>query len=78
MSRSCSQVIATAFCVSLLAFGMTACKQKGPVERAGEEVDEAIDTAKHGGKESAVNKADDAVDDVRDGVKDAAHDLKSK
>jgi predicted small lipoprotein YifL len=74
MSRS--NVIATAFCVSLLVFGMTACKQKGPVERAGEKVDKVIDTAKNGGKETTADKVDDAADHVTDGVKDAAHDLK--
>jgi predicted small lipoprotein YifL len=59
-----------------LTMGLAACEKKGPLERAGEEVDEAIDTAKHGGKESTANKLDDAVDDAREGAKDAADDLK--
>jgi predicted small lipoprotein YifL len=60
--------------VFTLALG--ACDNKGPVEQAGEEVDEAVDTIKNGGQESAASKADDAVDDVREGVKDAAEEVK--
>ena len=36
-----------------LAIGTTACEKQGPVERAGEEVDEAVDTIKHGGESRA-------------------------
>lgn len=55
---------------------MTAgCDEPGPLERAGEEVDEAVDTLKRG-EESPANKLDDAVDDVRDGVNDAKDELK--
>jgi len=49
----------------LLGVGLAACEQQGPLERAGEEVDEAVDTLKSGGKESTANKVDDAVDEVR-------------
>jgi hypothetical protein len=51
------------------------CKEKGPLEQAGEELDEAANTIKNG-KESTASKIDDAADDVRDGVKDAAKELK--
>ena len=54
------------------AIGMAACEKQGPVERAGEEVDEAVDTIKNGGEESTANKVDDAVDEARDKVEDAA------
>ncbi len=57
---------------SALAFGLSACEDKGPLEQAGEEVDEAVDTAKRGGDESAESKADDAMDEARD----AADELK--
>jgi hypothetical protein len=73
-----SRQIAALCCIALLGLGLAACKQQGPVERVGEEVDEAVDTAKHGGKESLTTKADDAVDDLREGAEDAAHDLKEK
>jgi hypothetical protein len=54
-----------------------ACEKQGPLERAGEEVDEAIQDAKNGG-ETVGNKIDDAIDDVRKGVNDAADDLKKE
>ncbi len=59
-----------------LSSPLSGCKQQGPVERAGEEVDEAVDTLKSG-HESTANKVDDAVDDLRDGAKKAADDVKS-
>jgi hypothetical protein len=51
-----------------------ACEREGPLERAAEEVDEAIEDVKNGG-ETLGNKVDDAVDDVREGVDDAADEL---
>ena len=53
-----------------VALGTAACEKQGPMERAGEEVDEAVDTIKHGGEESTANKVDDAVDEARDAVED--------
>jgi predicted small lipoprotein YifL len=57
-------------CVVLLAavigLGLSACEKKGPLEKAGEEVDEAVDTLKNGGKEPVSAKLDDAVDDAVD------------
>ena len=52
------------------AIGLGACEKQGPVERAGEEVDEAVDTIKNGGEESTANKVDDALDEARDAVED--------
>jgi hypothetical protein len=52
------------------AVGVAACEKQGPVERAGEEVDEAVDTIKNGGEESTANKVDDAIDEARDAVED--------
>jgi hypothetical protein len=52
-----------------------ACEKQGPLERAAEEVDEAIEDVKNGG-ETVGNKVDDAIDDVRDGVDDAADELR--
>lgn len=60
-----------------IALGLAACEDKGPVEQFGEEVDEAIDTAKHG-EESLGNKVDDAADELREGAKDAADEVKDK
>lgn len=53
-----------------LSIGVAACEKKGPLEQAGEEVDEAVDTMKRGGEESTENKVDDAVDEARDAVDD--------
>jgi predicted small lipoprotein YifL len=61
--------------VVALSFGLGACEKKGPLEQAGEEIDEAIDTAKRG-EESTANKVDDAVDEAREGAQDAADELK--
>jgi hypothetical protein len=55
------------------AIGVVGCEKQGPVERAGEEVDEAVDTIKHGGEESTANKVDDALDEARDAVEDKKH-----
>jgi predicted small lipoprotein YifL len=59
-----------------LSVGLAACDKKGPVEQAGEEVDEAIDTVKNGGKESTSSKVDDAIDEAREGAEDAKDELK--
>lgn len=50
---------------------ITGCEDQGPFERAGEEVDEAIEDVRNGG-ETAGNRADDVIDDVRDELDDAA------
>lgn len=48
-----------------MGLGLSACEKQGPLERAGEEVDEAVDTMKRG-EESTENKVDDAVDELRE------------
>jgi len=52
------------------AIALAACEKQGPLERAGEEVDEAVDTVKNGGEESTANKVDDALDEAREAVED--------
>lgn len=59
-----------------LSLSLSACEKKGPLEQAGEEVDEAIDTIKNGGNESTANKVDDAIDEAREGAQEAADELK--
>jgi hypothetical protein len=51
-----------------------ACERQGPLERAAEEIDEAVEDIGNGG-ETVGNKIDDAIDDVREGVNDAADEL---
>jgi hypothetical protein len=51
------------------AIGMAACEKEGPVERTGEEVDEAVDTVREG-EESTATKADDALDEAREAAEE--------
>jgi hypothetical protein len=73
-----AKLLWSALLSATLSVGIAACEKKGPVEQAGEEVDEALDTMKNGGKESTANKVDDAVDEAREGAEDAADELKEK
>ncbi len=70
-----AKLLWSAMLAATLSVGVAACEKKGPVEQAGEEVDEAIDTMKNGG-ESTSSKVDDAVDEAREGAEDAADELK--
>ena len=56
-----------------MAFLLLACEKQGPLERAGEEVDEAVEDIKAGG-ETTGNKIDVAIDEARKSVEDAAED----
>jgi predicted small lipoprotein YifL len=53
-----------------MSLGLAACEKKGPLEQAGEEVDEAVDTVKNG-EESTSTKVDDAFDEAREAAEDA-------
>lgn len=53
-----------------LSLSLAACEKKGPLEQAGEEVDEAARTIKNGG-ETTGDKLDDAGDKVRDAAEEA-------
>ena len=59
----------------LLLLPLWACDREGPLERAGEEIDEAAENIRNGG-ETPGNRADDAVDDVREGVNDARDEIR--
>ena len=54
-----------------------ACEPKGPLQQAGQEVDQAIEDARNGG-ETLGNKIGDAADDVREGVENAVDELNDK
>jgi predicted small lipoprotein YifL len=56
----------------LLALG--ACQKQGPLERVGEEIDEAAQDLRNGG-ETTGNKIDDAIDEVQDAASDIKKDL---
>ena len=57
--------------VLLAAVFLAACEEQGPLERAGEEVDEAFEDARNGG-ETLGNSLDDAADAVRNEAEDIA------
>ena len=63
---------------SLLPFALLlvllGCERKGPLERAAEEIDEAVEDVRAGG-ETTANKVDDAVDEVVDAADDVRKDL---
>ncbi len=44
--------IVSIFCVLLFAFCLAACEQEGPAERAGEEMDEAVEETAEGIEEA--------------------------
>jgi hypothetical protein len=44
---------------------LLACEKEGPLERAGEEIDEAVEDIRAGG-ETTENQIDDAIDEVRE------------
>lgn len=62
-----------AFAVAL-SLGLAACEQEGTLERAGEEVDEAVDTVREG-EESTSTQIDDAVDEAREGVNETTDEV---
>ena len=47
-----------------LTMFLLACEKQGPLEQAGEEIDEAVQDLKAGG-ETTGNKIDDAIDKAR-------------
>lgn len=58
--------------------GVTACEKQGPLERAGEEVDEAVNTVKNGGKETTGDKLDDAGDKIAEGARETGDAVTGK
>ena len=58
-----------------MAFLLLACEKQGPLEQAGEEIDEAVQDIKAGG-ETTGNKIDDAMDDARKDVEVAVEKVK--
>jgi hypothetical protein len=53
---------------------LVGCEKQGPLQRAGEEIDEAFEDVRAGG-ETTGNKIDDAVDKVVDAADDVRKDL---
>jgi predicted small lipoprotein YifL len=55
-------------CAAMLMLGLAACEKKGPAEKAGAKVDQAVDSVKDTG-EKAADKVEEAADKVKDAVK---------
>ncbi len=66
--------LAIAMVLFSLAIGAPGCKRdEGPMEKAGEKIDETVDKITHpneGAIEKAGRKVDEAVDDVKEKVED--------
>jgi hypothetical protein len=63
--------VVLALCIAGLALGATACPEKGPVQKAGEKIDETVDKMTHPGEgtlERAGRKVDEAVENGKDAV----------
>lgn len=56
--------------VALIALPLVGCEEKGPMEKAGESMDEAIDDARDAADEIG-DDIEDAADEVGDEVDDA-------
>jgi hyperosmotically inducible protein len=70
MSKSLGRRIA-ALGLSACLLGMTGCQDEGPAERAGKQVDEAMESLTEGSEgalEKAGRKLDEAVEDTREAV----------
>ncbi len=67
-------MVATVLCAAVLL--AAACEKKGPMERAGEKLDEAGRTLKNGGEKTPADKVNDAAADVKKDVEKAADDIK--
>jgi hypothetical protein len=53
---------------------LVGCEKQGPLQRVGEEIDEAVEDVQAGG-ETTANKVDDAIDEVVDAADDVRKDL---
>lgn len=63
--------IALALMITWLALGTTACPEKGPMQKAGEKVDETVDKMTHpneGALEKTGRKIDEGLRDAKDAV----------
>lgn len=54
----------------LIVLPLLACENDGPVERAAEEIDEAVEDIRAGG-ETTGNKIDDVIDEAKEDIEDA-------
>ena len=72
-----AKVSSIAIISGFLGTGLAACEQKGPAERAGEQVDDALDEAKEAIGDAAEEGAD-RVEDAGDAIEDKADEAEEK
>jgi len=70
------KMLAVSLCALVLT--LTACENKGPVEKVGEKVDHTIDTIKNGGEETTADKIQDDINKARDKAADATDKVEGK
>ena len=58
--------------------GSVGCDNRGPAQKAGDKIDETVDTIKHGGHESLSNSIKDDVHSAQDKAQEAAKDAADK
>ena len=61
------EVLTVAIVAGVFGFGLVACKEEGPAEKAGRNFDDAMD--------DVGDKADEMGDDLKDAAEDTADDL---
>ena len=71
------KILGTGLLVLAMGGLLIGCEEQGPLERAGEEIDEAFEDARHGG-ETLGNQIDDAIDDARDELNEAGQRLRGE
>ena len=67
-------LVPTLLCATVML--LSACEKKGPMESAGDKLDEAGRTLKNGGEKTSEDKVRDAAQDVKKDAEKAADEAK--
>jgi hyperosmotically inducible protein len=71
------QRILVALSAAILLAGAAGCREEGPAERAGRQIDEAVEGARES-TEDTLEKVDRKVDEAVEKTREAAEDLKEE
>lgn len=66
-----------AFCLAAMSFGIAGCEEKGPLEEAGERIDEGLEDARED-LEDAADEVGEAAEEAAKAVEEAAEDLQDR
>ncbi|MBB3143180.1 hypothetical protein [Halomonas organivorans] len=77
MAHGIQRKLALAMFIGMTAMGLAACEEEGPAEKAGENVDQAMDEAGENIDES-MDKAGETVEEMGDSVEQAADEADSE